>query len=89
MAGCIVALVTGLRYTYLVLEPLFEETYWMSMQSHLAELEKKHQALEQEINECLTHPAVDDLKIVELKRKKLLVKDEIERLRHDGTASVH
>ena len=61
----------------------------MSMQSHLAELEKKHQALEQEITECLTHPAVDDLKIVELKRKKLQVKDEIERLRHDGTASVH
>jgi hypothetical protein len=61
----------------------------MSMQSHLAELEKKHEALEQEINECLTHPAVDDLKIVELKRKKLLVKDEIERLRHDGNVSVH
>ena len=61
----------------------------MSMQSHLAELEKKHQALEAEINECLTHPAVDDLKIVELKRKKLQVKDEIERLRHNDTASVH
>ena len=43
----------------------------------------------QEINDCLTHPAVDDLKIVELKRKKLLVKDEIERLRHNGNASVH
>ena len=42
----------------------------MSMQSHLAELEKRHQALEQEINECLTHPAVDDLRIVELKRRK-------------------
>ncbi len=54
----------------------------MSMQSHLAELEKKHQALDEEINECLTHPAVDDLKIVELKRKKLQVKDEIERLRN-------
>ncbi len=54
----------------------------MSMQSHLAELERKHQALEQEINDCLAHPAVDDLKVVELKRKKLLVKDEIERLRH-------
>jgi len=53
----------------------------MSMQSHLAELEKKHQALDQEISECLTHPAVDDLRIVELKRKKLQVKDEIERLR--------
>jgi len=59
------------------------------MQSHLTELERKHQALEQEINECLTHPAVDDLKIVELKRKKLHVKDEIERLRHDSQASVH
>ena len=54
----------------------------MSMQSHLTELERKHQALEEEITECLTHPGVDDLKIAELKRKKLLVKDEIERLRH-------
>jgi hypothetical protein len=61
----------------------------MSIQSHLAELEKKHQALEDEINDCLNHPAVDDLKIVELKRKKLLVKDEIERLRQEGNASVH
>jgi hypothetical protein len=61
----------------------------MSMQSHLAELEKKHQALEAEINECLTHPAVDDLKIVELKRKKLLVKDEIERLRKNDSVSIH
>jgi hypothetical protein len=61
----------------------------MSMQSHLAELEKRHQALEDEINECLTHPAVDDLKIGERKRRKLQVKDEIERLRHNGHASVH
>lgn len=61
----------------------------MSMQSHLAELEKRHQALESEINDCLTHPAVDDLKIVELKRRKLLVKEEIERLRQNGHASVH
>jgi hypothetical protein len=61
----------------------------MSMQSHLAELEKKHQALEDEINECLTHPATDDLTVLELKRKKLLVKDEIQRLRHSQSASVH
>jgi hypothetical protein len=54
----------------------------MSMQSHLVELQKKHQALEAEIDECLSHPGVDDLKLVELKRKKLLVKDEIEKLRH-------
>ncbi|MEP7029984.1 MAG: DUF465 domain-containing protein [Pseudolabrys sp.] len=61
----------------------------MSMQSHLAELEKKHQALEEKINDCLTHPAVDDLEVAQLKRRKLLVKDEIERLRHDSPASVH
>ena len=53
----------------------------MSMQSHLAELEKRHQALESEINDCLTHPAVDDLKVVELKRKKLLL-----RMRSSGCA---
>ena len=61
----------------------------MSMQSHLAELEKRHQALEDEINECLAHPAVDDLKIVELKRRKLQVKDEIERLRINRKTSIH
>jgi hypothetical protein len=61
----------------------------MSLQSHLAELQKRHQALEEQINDCLTHPAVDDLKVVELKRRKLLIKDEIERLRHNGLASVH
>ena len=61
----------------------------MSMQSHLAELVKKHQALENEITDCLAHPAVDDLRIVELKRRKLLVKEEIERLRVNGHASVH
>lgn len=53
----------------------------MAMQSHLAELEKRHQALEAEILEAMTHPSADDLKIAELKRKKLYVRDEIERLR--------
>jgi hypothetical protein len=53
----------------------------MAIESHLAELEKRHQALEQEINEALAHPSADDLQIAELKRKKLHVKDEIERLR--------
>jgi hypothetical protein len=59
----------------------------MSIQSHLAELEKKHQALEQEISEAQMHPSSDDLLIAELKRRKLQVKDEIARLRQD--ASVH
>ena len=37
----------------------------MAMESHLAELERKHQALEQEISEALTHPATDGLKVAE------------------------
>jgi hypothetical protein len=61
----------------------------MSIQAHLAELEKRHQALEQEINEAQMHPSVDNLKIAELKRRKLQVKDEIARLRQDASASVH
>ncbi len=59
----------------------------MSIQTHLAELERRHQALEQEIYEAQIHPATDDLKLAELKRRKLQVKDEIVRLQQD--ASVH
>lgn len=55
----------------------------MAIESHLAELEKRHEKLKDEISEALTHPSTDALEIVELKRRKLQVKDEIERLRHD------
>jgi hypothetical protein len=56
----------------------------MAIESHLAELERRHNALEQEINEALTHPSADDLQIAELKRRKLQVKDEIMRLKQDA-----
>jgi hypothetical protein len=59
----------------------------MSMETHLAELNRRHQALEQQISEARAHPSVDDLTIVELKRRKLQVKDEIARLKAD--ASIH
>ena len=52
-------------------------------QSESAELERQHKALEHQIAEALAHSSTDDLKITELKRRKLLLKDEIERLRHD------
>ena len=61
----------------------------MSLQSHLAELEKRHRALEAEISEALTHPSTDDLTIRELKRRKLHVKDEMVRLRHESVVLVH
>jgi hypothetical protein len=57
----------------------------MSIQTHLAELVRRHQALEIEIAEALQHPSIDDLRIVELKRRKLQVKDEIARLSTGAT----
>jgi len=59
----------------------------MAIESHLAELQRRHQAPEQEISEALAHPSTDGLKIAELKRRKLHVKDEISRLRQE--TSVH
>ena len=56
----------------------------MAIESHLAELERRHRALEQEICEALDHPSTDDLKIAELKRRQLHVKDEISRLKQDA-----
>ena len=53
----------------------------MTVLAHLAELERKHRTLEGELHDALTHLSTDDLRIVELKRKKLQLKDEIERLR--------
>jgi len=61
----------------------------MPIHPHLVELEKRHQALEDEITEALMHPSADGLKIAELKRRKLQVKDEIARLMNDAGASVH
>ncbi len=57
----------------------------MSMQTNLAELEQKHRALEDELNEALAHPSTDDFTLVQLKRRKLHLKDEIARLKHSDT----
>jgi hypothetical protein len=48
----------------------------MTIKAHLAELERQHKALEialeHEIAEESTHSSSDDLKIAELKRRKLI-----------------
>jgi hypothetical protein len=56
----------------------------MSLQSHLSELERRHQAIENAIAAEKMHPGTDDLKIIELKRKKLSLKDEIEKLKQEA-----
>lgn len=59
----------------------------MSTESHLAELERRHADLERRIHEALRHPSADTLEVTSLKRRKLLLKDEIERIR--GVVTVH
>jgi hypothetical protein len=49
----------------------------MTIKAHLAELERQHKALEHELAEALAHSSTDDLKIMELKRRKLILKDTI------------
>jgi hypothetical protein len=56
----------------------------MTIQAHITELERRHNEHEKEIAEALKHNSIDDLKIIELKRQKLQLKDEIERLQHGG-----
>ena len=53
----------------------------MSLQGHIAELGRRHQVLEKQIESEKTHPAVDPVKLSELKRKKLQLKDELSRLK--------
>ena len=56
----------------------------MSLESHLTELVRRHQAIENAIALEASHPASDDLKLHELKRKKLQLKDEIEKLKGES-----
>ena len=42
----------------------------MSLQSHLVELEKKHQALEKALHEAQIRPSSDDREVAELKNAR-------------------
>jgi hypothetical protein len=57
----------------------------MSLASHLAELQRKHGEIERELDQALAHPSVDDLELVLLKRRKLALKDQMEKLRGHPT----
>ena len=61
----------------------------MAILAHLVELERKHKVLENELHEALLHLSTDDLEIAELKRRKLMVKDQIERLKNSADSTLH
>ena len=56
----------------------------MSLESHLTELVRRHQEIDAAIALEEQHPSADELKLHELKRKKLQLKDEIEKLRQEA-----
>lgn len=53
----------------------------MSIEAHLESLQRKHGVLESEITEMMTRPAPDQTELTQLKREKLRLKEEIERIR--------
>ncbi len=57
----------------------------MAMQGHIQELNEKHKNLEEQIETEMAHPDWDEVRVAALKKEKLRVKDELERLR----SSVH
>ncbi|MCV6586199.1 MAG: DUF465 domain-containing protein [Marinibacterium sp.] len=52
----------------------------MSLTAHLTELKRKHETLSMKVEEAQRSPSVDDLHIAALKKQKLKLKEEIERL---------
>jgi hypothetical protein len=56
----------------------------MSIGSHVQELKKKHQTLSSAVEQAHRTPSSNTLKIMDLKKQKLRLKEEILRL--DGQA---
>jgi hypothetical protein len=57
----------------------------MPMQGHIQELSEKHKKLEELIEAEMAHPDWDEIRVAALKKEKLRIKDELQRLR----TSVH
>ena len=52
----------------------------MTIASHLHELRRKHETLSTQVEQAQRQPASDAMKIAELKKQKLRLKEEITRL---------
>jgi hypothetical protein len=57
----------------------------MSLHGHIVELQKRHDLLKKEVERERLHPKTDERKILELKRKKLKIKDELIKLQQNDT----
>ncbi|HEX4160516.1 MAG TPA: DUF465 domain-containing protein [Rhizomicrobium sp.] len=57
----------------------------MALEGHIQELSEKHKRLQDLIESEMAHPDWDETRVAALKKEKLRIKDEMERLR----ASIH
>ncbi|MFY9641013.1 MAG: DUF465 domain-containing protein [Rhodomicrobium sp.] len=55
----------------------------MSLFAHIEELTEKHQTIHRQIETEMSRPLVDSLKVSELKRRKLRLKEKIEKLKSE------
>lgn len=53
----------------------------MALNGHIQELSEKHRKLQEMIESEMAHPDWDEVRVAALKKEKLKVKDEMERLR--------
>lgn len=59
----------------------------MTIASHLVELRKKHETLNETVDSLHKSPGVSSLQLSKLKKQKLLLKDEITRLSSEPPTS--
>lgn len=52
----------------------------MTLSTHISELKRKHESLSTEVEKAQRAPGIDGLQIAHLKKQKLKLKEEIERL---------
>jgi hypothetical protein len=53
----------------------------MAVEAHIRELADKHQKLQELIDAEMSHSGWDQMRVAALKKEKLRLKDELERLR--------
>ncbi len=52
----------------------------MTLTSHLTELRKKHEVLSRQVEQEARNPGSDSIVLTEMKKRKLVLKQEIEKL---------
>ncbi|MBW6505153.1 MAG: YdcH family protein [Rhodobacteraceae bacterium] len=55
----------------------------MTVDAHIEELRKKHEALSAAVEEAQRSPGSSDVEIAEMKKQKLKIKEEIHRLTNE------